>query len=109
MTMRRFGARWRDETTPREILDVFLVEGRYEILVRNGTLDGREEWADGLDVDPEGWRHPSFELEPYQARAYRYRNGRRRQSWASLPAPVRNTVAAWLRDDTQPEPSECEV
>jgi hypothetical protein len=96
MTMRRFGARWRDATTPREVLDVFLIEGRWEILLRNGTVDGREEWADGLDVDSSGARHPSFELWPHQAAAYRYRNGKRRRHWADVPAPVRACVADWL-------------
>jgi hypothetical protein len=80
-------------------LDVFKVEGRYEVLLRNGYVDGSGEWADGLDVDDEGFRYPSFELEPYQARAYRLRNGRRRQAWGSIPAPVRDTVAAWLAED----------
>lgn len=96
MSMRRFGARCRDDTTPREVLDVFKIEGRFEILLRNGTIDGREEWADGLDVDPEGWRHPSFELRPYEAAAYRYRMKRKRCAWADVPPKVRETVAEWL-------------
>jgi hypothetical protein len=100
MTMRRFGSRWRDATTPREVLDVFMIEGRFEILIRNWRVtDPRDEWADGLDVDPDGFRFPSFELTPYQARAFRMRNGRRRQAWGSLPAPVSNTVMAWLTPD----------
>jgi hypothetical protein len=99
MTMRRFGARWRDDSTPRDVLDVFFIEGRYEVLLRNGATDGSEEWADGLDVDPEGFRHPSFELEPHQARAYRYRNGKRRVRWADVPQPVRAIVAAWLEPE----------
>ena len=98
--MRRFGSRWRDATTPKEVLDVFLVEGRYEVLVRNwNTHDPRDEWADGLDVSPDGWRHPSFELEPHQARAYRARNSRKRCAWAAVPEAVKETVAAWLGDN----------
>lgn len=100
MTMRRFGARWRDNSTPREVLDVFLVEGRYEILLRNWNVnDPRDEWADGLDVDTDGFRYPTFELQPYAARRYRERNKHRRQRWADLPAPVRETVTAWLAED----------
>lgn len=96
MSMRRFGARWRDAATPADVLDVFKVEGRYEILFRNSRIgDPADEWVNGLDIDEEGYRHPSFELEPYQARAYRQRNSRRRQSWASLPEPVRACAVAW--------------
>lgn len=100
MTMRRFGARWRDETTPREVLDVFLVEGHYDILIRNwSTINPKDEWVDGLEVDEDGYRWPSFELSTWSARDYRYRNGRRRQVWATLPAPVRETVARWIAED----------
>lgn len=99
MTMRRFGARWRDATTPPEVLDVFKVEGRYEILLRNWNVNDRsDEWADGLDLDEGGFRHPSFELEPYTARAYRQRNAKRRQTWGTLPGPVREAVTAWLAE-----------
>lgn len=93
--MRRFGARWRDTTTPREVLDVFFIEGRFEILFRNSTPDG-EEWADGVEIDPDGYSHDSFELEPYQAARYRFRNGKRRTRWADVPPKVRARVAECL-------------
>lgn len=100
MTMRRFGSRWRDATTPVEVLDIFMIEGRYEILFRNwNTTDRHDEWADGLDIDLQGYRYAGFELQPHQASAYRYRNSKRRQTWASLPEPIRATVVAWLKED----------
>jgi hypothetical protein len=100
MPMRRFGARWRDASTPAEVLDVFKIDGRYEVLLRNWTIGSpRVEWADGLDLDADGYRFPSFELEPYAARHYRARFAKKRQTWASLPAPVRAAVGAWLKDD----------
>lgn len=98
MAMRRLGARWRDTTTttPREVLDIFKVEGRYEVLLRNWRIDDpKDEWADGLDVGRDGSRYASFELQPYEARGYRQRNSRKRQSWASLPKAVRDCVTAW--------------
>jgi hypothetical protein len=100
MTMRRFGSRWRDATTPNEVLDIFKVEGRYEILFRNWNInDRKDEWADGLDVDAEGFRHPSFSLMPWEASRYRYRNGHKRQSWASLPEAVKTAAIRWLTAD----------
>lgn len=98
MPMRRFGSRWRDVTTPVEVLDIFrFTNGQYEVLIRNGTTDGKDEWADGLEIDSEG-RWSSFELDRWQARLYRARQSWRRCSWAALPAPVRTSVAQWLED-----------
>lgn len=97
MTMRRFGSRWRDATTPVEVLDIFKIEGCFEILIRNHNEGNpSDEWVDGIEIEESGFAKSSFELEPYEARQYRYRNSHKRLSWDALPPRARQVVADWL-------------
>lgn len=102
-TPRRFGARWRDATTPPAVLDIFklsAVEDTWEVLLcqaKGGTR--ANTYIDGLELDPWGNRGPSFELTAVQAAAYRYRWKNHRVSWASLPEPAKEVVRDWLQPD----------
>lgn len=104
-TPRRAGKRWLEDA-PEYILDCFKNRecdgGGYDILFCGsllGTMEGRpHDFANtyimGLEISDYGdWC--SFEIDAYQATQYRRRNGKRRQSWNSLPEDVRNTVTRW--------------
>lgn len=104
-TPRRFGQRWRDATTPPEVLDILRQKDDpkcWDVLLWSPAFCGaslpfRKTFVFGLDVGPEG--RASFELAAYQAINYRYHNKNRRTRWADLPESVRQMVIDWIKED----------
>lgn len=92
---------------PEYVLDCFYYPAydSYDVLFTGsllGTVQGKRDFANtyimGLDVSTNGaWS--SFELEAYQAHAYRYRNGKKRVKWNELPEAVRVSVQNWAETD----------
>lgn len=52
----------------------------------------------GLDFDTHGARGCHFFLKPYEMRAYRARNRRKRIAWQDLPADTRAAIVAYLEE-----------
>ena len=54
------------------------------------------EEVTGLDFDRHGAQGCHFFLKPWEARAYRQRNARKRVSWSELPAATQARIVAYL-------------
>jgi hypothetical protein len=52
----------------------------------------------GVDFDNYGAQGCHFFLKPYEMRAYRERNRRKRVAWRDLPAPTRARILAYLEE-----------
>ena len=103
-TPRRAGARWR-EGAPDWVLDC---------MDNGGTSADRYTVMFAPPVSPEGYvfymamsaspSHPqgvgmSGEMRLHEAAAYRYRCGKHRVTWASLPEAVRACAARFATED----------
>ena len=51
-----------------------------------------------LDFGPDNSRGCHSFLKPYEARAYRERNRRKRVTWSDLPAPTQSAILAYLQE-----------
>lgn len=95
------------EGAPEEVregvLDIFHISPPapldYDIILRDPDLLRVSGEVVGLDFGRSGERGCHFFLAaPWQARAYRGRNRRRRVAWLDLPEDTREAVLAYLRE-----------
>lgn len=103
-TPRRNGQRWRDDSTPDYVLDVFhnphfadcytvLFTG--ELLVTKNQSRPRSynnTIVQGFGTSESGHVSGWFELEAWQAADYRFHNAHRRIAWATLPLETRKLI-----------------
>ena len=97
--IRRAGKRWR-ENAPDIFVDAFddgdKYLDRYTVFVLPVDEYKDEIWVTylGTSAKPQcygGWG----QMRGYQAREFRFKNGRKRISWGDLPEDIRETVTYW--------------
>ena len=99
---RRAGKRWLEDA-PEYVLDVFDDDrtcDRYTVFFCGSFFaDGVVPYLgmSGAPTHPQGFSQWG-ELEPFQATAYRYRNGKHRIKWNDLPEHIRKHVIARATD-----------
>lgn len=105
---RRCGKHWLDADCPREILAIIDhgpdSVGRYDVIyadVQTVTYEGSsrvETWLQGFSIGEHGASCDHFEMQTYQAAAYRYRLKHRYTKWSTLPDAVKNAVRRDIKD-----------
>lgn len=108
-TPRRCSKRWLDDDCPEGVLCIIAhhkkgAPGHWSVFYRavygehphRSYMLGRE-----MDSNP---AHPqgiglSFDMQPFEVAAYRYRNKHRYATWSSLPEKVKQTIRRDLAEE----------
>lgn len=101
-TPRRCSKRWLDGDCPAEVLAIIHHNAEhgsgYDVIyteVQTVRYEGSsrvKKWMNGIAISESGIAEDHWELQAYEAAAYRYRFKHRYARWSDLPAAVKNTV-----------------
>lgn len=86
----------------RDVLDIIAIKPAapldFDVVFRHVEGTGSRQEMTGLDFGADGVQGCHFFLEPYQMRAYRERNRRKRAAWLDLPKATRDAITRYVNE-----------